>query len=165
MLTKIRNAKNQDLTFIVKLYNQYILHSCATFRYSPVTLQDRKKWLKKKKEKGFAVLVAESKGILQGFASLGEFRFAEGYRYSLEHSIYVAKEHSRKKVATFLMQDLIEKAKKLGAHSLIAGIDDANQTSHLFHQSLGFKKCGTLPEVGRKFDKWLNLTFYTLLLK
>ena len=164
MPMKIRAATLQDLPFIVSLYNENIIYATSNFRHSPVTLAERKAWLEEKEKKKFPVLVVENEGILWGFASLEFFRFAEGYRYTLEHSIYVAKKHRRKGVATALVKGLICKAKELEVHSIVAGIDDSNQASHLLHQSLGFKKCGTLPEVGRKFQKWLDLTFYVLIL-
>lgn len=164
MKTSIREAKIQDLPFIAELYNHNIKHTTSSFRYHPVTLAERKEWLVQKKEQGFPVLIAEKDKTLQGFASLAPFRQGEGYQYTAEHSIYVAVNHQRQGVAKILLTTLIQKSKQLNFHNIIAGIDDSNTASHLLHQSLGFQKCGTITQVGIKFEKWLDLTFYSLIL-
>jgi phosphinothricin acetyltransferase len=164
METNIRPAKTQDVPFITAVYNESILKSTASFRYSPVTLEERTKWLCKKEEDNFAVLVAEKGDALQGFASLAPFRLGEGYRYTVEHSVYVSSQHQRQGVAKCLLKALIQNAKKNKMHNMVAGIDTSNIASHSLHRSLGFQECGTLHQVGKKFGKWLDLTFYSLIL-
>ena len=40
---------------------------------------------------------------------------------------------------------------------MIAGVDAANEASIRLHERLGFVRGAVLREVGRKFDRWLDL--------
>jgi phosphinothricin acetyltransferase len=52
---------------------------------------------------------------------------------------------------------IIEEAEAFGAHSVIGAIDAENEASLRLHESLGFARVGTLPQVGFKFGRWLDL--------
>ena len=99
-----------------------------------------------------------------GFASYGPFRNWPAYKYSVEHSVYVHKDYRGKGVATVLMKEIISKAKEQDYHTLIAGIDVDNAGSIALHEKLGFHHTGTMRQVGFKFDRWLDLAFYQLIL-
>jgi phosphinothricin acetyltransferase len=58
-----------------------------------------------------------------------------------------------------LVAALFPRALALGKHVMIAGVDAANAGSIRMHARLGFTETGVLPEVGRKFDRWLDLLF------
>ncbi|GAJ10123.1 unnamed protein product, partial [marine sediment metagenome] len=99
-----------------------------------------------------------------GFGSYGIFRPWDGYRYSAEHSIYVAQHVRGHGIGGKLMEALIEKARAQHFHTLIAGIDADNQASCVFHRKYGFTEAGRFREVGYKFDRWLDLVFMQLML-
>ena len=108
--------------------------------------------------------VESEEGQLLGFASYGAFRAWPAYKYSVEHGIYVQKNHHRKGLGRLLMEHLIERAREQEYHVLIGGIDMANTSSIALHQSLGFAHAGTVLQAGFKFGRWLDLGFYQLLL-
>jgi len=62
------------------------------------------------------------------------------------------------------MQALIAAARENQLHVLMGAIDASNAGSIALHERLGFKHVGTLPQVGFKFGRWLDLAFYQLLL-
>ena len=62
------------------------------------------------------------------------------------------------------MQALIAAARQNHLHALMGAIDATNAGSIALHQKLGFQHVGTLPQVGFKFGRWLDLAFYQLLL-
>jgi L-amino acid N-acyltransferase YncA len=64
-----------------------------------------------------------------------------------------------------MMLALIEAARERGVHAMVGGIDASNAASIALHQRLGFKHVGTLPQVGFKFGRWLDLAFYQLLME
>ena len=47
----------------------------------------------------------------------------------------------------------------LHKHVMIAGVDAANLVSLQMHERLGFERVAHFREVGRKFDRWLDLVF------
>lgn len=75
----------------------------------------------------------------------------------MEHSIYVAEAHRRRGVATLLLPALVERARALGLHAMVGGLDAANAGSIALHERFGFERRGTLPAVAHKFGRWLDL--------
>lgn len=161
----IRDAQDADLPVILEIINDEILYSTSVYDKNPRTLDDQKLWFLKKQELNFPVLVAEFNGELIAYASYGTFRAFDGYRFSVEHSIYVKKAHRSNGAGKELMKALIERAIASSYHTMIAGVDSSNAKSIEFHKNFGFKEIGTIKEVAYKFDKWLDLVFLQLLLK
>lgn len=109
-------------------------------------------------------MVAEINGKLAGFGLYGEFRFKDGYKFTVEHSVYVASDFKGKGVGGKLLQSLIGLAKQRGLHTMIGVIDAGNTESIRFHEKYGFKKVGTIKEAGFKFNRWLDSVFMQLIL-
>ncbi|MFP5239956.1 MAG: N-acetyltransferase family protein [Acidobacteriota bacterium] len=150
---------------ILEIFNDAILHSTALYDYTPRPPESMAAWFEAKRAGGFPVIgVEDGTGALLGFASYGTFRAWPAYKYSVEHCVYVHKEHRGRGLGHTLMRELIEAARLSGVHAMIGGIDAANAGSIALHERLGFKHAGTLPQVGFKFGRWLDLAFYQLLL-
>ncbi len=101
---------------------------------------------------------------MTGYASFGDWRPFEGFRYSVEHSVYVRNDQRGKGLGPRLMQTLIERARAGGKHVMVAAIESGNQASLRLHERLGFSTTGQMPQVGIKFGRWLDLTFMQLTL-
>lgn len=110
------------------------------------------------------MLVADLDGEVAGFATYGTFRPKPGYRFTVEHSVYLGESFRGKGIGTLLLTELIKIAKEAGVHTMIGGIDSSNEGSYLFHQKLGFKEVARLKEVGHKFGGWLDIIFMQLIL-
>jgi phosphinothricin acetyltransferase len=122
-------------------------------------------WFSVKEKNRFPVIgCTDGDGELKGFATYGTFRAWPAYKYTVEHSVYVHKDHRGKGIGLFLMNRLIGIAREQQYHSLIGGIDATNAASAALHEKLGFRQVGLLPQVGFKFGRWLDLSFYQLLL-
>ena len=102
-------------------------------------------------------------GVL-GYASFGDWRAFDGYRHTVEHSVYVHPDARGQGVAQLLMQMLIERARVLDKHVMVAAIEAGNQPSIALHRRLGFVQTGLMPEVGVKFGRWLDLLWMQLIL-
>ncbi|GAB4084412.1 GNAT family N-acetyltransferase [Myceligenerans cantabricum] len=111
-----------------------------------------------------AMLVAEADGAVVGYASFAAWRAKEGYRYSVEDSVYVAPGQQGKGVGRALLTELVAAARASGAHRMYADIEAGNATSIGLHESLGFRRVGLLGEVGTKFGRWLDLAILELAL-
>jgi phosphinothricin acetyltransferase len=122
-------------------------------------------WFAAKRQGNFPVIGAVTEaGDLAGFASYGIFRAWPAYKYSVEHSVYVAAAHRGKGVGKQLLRRVIDEAQNQDYHTLIGGIDSANPASVALHKSLGFQHAGTIRQVGFKFGRWLDLDLYQLIL-
>lgn len=158
----IRSATEKDLGDILEINNHEILHSTVNYDYDPKTLEFQKSWFQEKIEKGFPIIVVTVDQKVMGFATYGTFRPKPAYKFTVEHSIYLHHKARGKGVGKQLMHELIRLAKKDGYHLMVGGIDSTNLDSLEFHKRLGFQEIGRFKEVGRKFDKWLDLIFVQL---
>lgn len=153
-------------TKILEILNDAIATSTALFDYKPRAPESMVAWFRAKEVGRFPVIgaIAADDQFL-GFATYGTFRAWPAYKYSVEHSVYVHKDHRGKGIGLALMRQLIEKAKEQQYHVIVGGIDVTNTGSIALHRRLGFVHAGTIRHAGFKFGKWLDLGFYQLLLE
>jgi phosphinothricin acetyltransferase len=163
-MVTVRLAEEKDLPEILAIYNDIIVNTTAVYDYEPHTAAMRKQWWETKKEQGFPVFVAEADHKIVGFSSIGPFRAWAAYKFSVENSVYVSPDSRGKGVGKLLIRPLIEAAKKLQMHTILAGIDASNEASVKLHEWFGFKEVAHFKEVGYKFDRWLDLKFLQLIL-
>ncbi|WP_024871036.1 GNAT family N-acetyltransferase [Tolumonas lignilytica] len=150
---------------ILAIFNDAILHSTALYDYQARTMENMVSWFKNKELGNYPVIGLENEsGELMGFASYGSFRAYPANKYTLEHSVYVAKAYRGQGIAQTLMQHLIALAQEQNYHTLIGSIDASNLGSIALHEKLGFVHAGTIRHAGFKFGDWLDLAFYQLLL-
>ena len=157
-MVTVRDATEADLPSILTIINVIILTTTASWSLTPLTLEERLAWYRDRAAQGFPVLVADDGRIL-GFASFGPFRPWEAYRHTAENTIYVDEQARGRGVGTALLAELIARAERLALHRMIAGIEAGNAASIALHRKLGFEEVGRMSEVGRKFDRWLDLVF------
>ncbi|KAF2408377.1 phosphinothricin acetyltransferase [Pseudomonas antarctica] len=160
----IRDATWQDLPAIQAIYNDAVLNTTAIWNEQPVDLANRQAWFSARQAQAYPILVAVENDEVTGYASFGDWRPFEGFRYSVEHSVYVRNDQRGKGLGPRLMQALVERARTCGKHVMVAAIESGNQASIRLHERLGFITTGQMPQVGIKFGRWLDLTFMQLAL-
>lgn len=143
--------------------NDEIEHTAAIWTTVKQTREEAAAWWADLVEQR-AAYVADARGQVLGYASWGPWRPKEGYRFTVENSVYVAPGHQGKGIGRRLMTTLIAAARDAGAHVMLADIEAGNTASIALHKSLGFETVGTLREIGTKFDRWLDLTIMRLTL-
>jgi L-amino acid N-acyltransferase YncA len=163
-MVQIRHATANDLQQTLDIYNEIIANSTAIFQYEPQTIEMRKAWFAEKQEKNFPVFVAEENNVIVGFSTFGQFRNWQAYKYSVENSVYVKADCRGKGIGKLLLQPLIDVAKEMQLHTIIAGIVADNEASLVLHKQFGFVEVAHFKEVGFKFDRWLDLKFLQLML-
>lgn len=152
----VRDATPADMGAVADILNDVIATTTAIWSDDRVDVRERLAWYQQRRAGGYPVLVAADDEIA-GFASFGDFRPWPGYAATVEHSVHVRATRRGAGVGTLLVRELIERATALGKHVLIAGVEATNNASLRLHDRLGFKQVAYLPEVGRKFDRWLDL--------
>lgn len=160
---EIRNARTDDAESIMAIYNDAVANTTAIWNETLVDVANRRKWIADRQALGYPVLVATGAGgAVLGYASFGDWRAFDGYRHTVEHSVYVHKDGRGAGTGKALMLALIARARALGKHVMVAGIEAGNETSIALHLKLGFVRTGLMPEVGTKFGRWLDLAFLQL---
>jgi phosphinothricin acetyltransferase len=150
---------------ILALFNDAIIHTTALYEYEPRPPAFMTTWFDTKERDALPVLGAFAPdGALAGFATYGPFRTLPAYRHTVEHSVYVHRDHRRQGAARLLLTALIDAARTREVHALIGVIDTANAPSLALHDALGFTRAGTLREVGYKFGRWLDVEMCQLIL-
>ena len=150
---------------ILDIFNEAILNSTSIYDYKPRTPEFMGTWFETKRKGNYPVIGAVGQaGELMGFATYGAFRAWPGYKYSIEHSVYVAASFRGQGIGKRLLHELISAARSQDYHVLIGGIDSQNTVSIQLHEKLGFQHAGTIRQAGYKFGRWLDLAFYQLIL-
>jgi phosphinothricin acetyltransferase len=151
---------------VLDILNEAIVNSTALYDYKPRPPGSMVAWFQAKEAGRYPVIGATAEsGQLLGFATYGAFRAWPAYKYSVEHSVYVHKDHRGKGIGLALMSQVIDAATAQQYHVLVGGIDAANRGSIAFHEQLGFAHAGTIRHAGFKFGRWLDLAFYQLILE
>ena len=164
-MTIIQCEYQKHAAQILSIFNEAILNSTALYDYKPRSAEMIRAWFEAKAKGNFPVIgVQGDGGELMGFASFGSFRAWPAYKYSVEHSVYVDARFRGRGVGRRLLEEIIEAAREQDYHVLIGAIDAANKPSLALHERLGFTHCGTIRQVGFKFGRWLDLSFYQLIL-
>ncbi len=157
----IRLAELRDAEDIAAIYNAEVTGSTATFDLVPRTVEEQRAWLRERSG-ALAVLVAvvdtEAGERIAGYASLSKFRDRPAYSTTVESSVYVHQDFRRRGVAHDLMVELLETSKSRGFHAVIARIADSQEASLQLHHRLGFTLVGVEREIGRKFNRWLDVS-------
>lgn len=162
-LYKIRLAVPDDTEPIRLIRNHAIEHSAAMWTTRLLTPADGEAWLNEGM-KTRSVHVATTGGQVAGFASWSPWRPRDGYRHTVEDSVYLAGDHQGHGVGTRLLAAAIDGARESGAHVMMACIEASNAPSVALHERAGFELVGTAREVGTKFGRWLDLTMMRLAL-
>jgi phosphinothricin acetyltransferase len=157
----VRDATEADVPAISALYNALVTTTTVAWTETPESLEDRRRWFAARTGVGDATLVAtDEHGLVIGYAAFGPFRDNAkwpGYRLTVEHTIHVDAEWHGRGVGRGLLGELVERATHQGMHVMVGAVDGANEASIRFHERLGFEVVARMPEVGRKFDRWLDL--------
>jgi len=160
----VRDAVEGDLPAVLEIYNHAIVNETSVWNDDVVDLANRIAWWRKRTSDGFPVFVADLDGNVVGYGTFGEFRHNQGYRFTVEHSIYVTSSVQRRGVGSVLLTRLIAEARSTNRHAIVGGIASDNIASIALHQRFGFVETGRMPQVGFKFGRWLDLVLMQKLL-
>jgi len=152
----IRGAESKDVFRLVAIYNHEVSQSQSNYESRLQTFEERSLWLDNLLVRGYPVRVAELDGEVIGFGALTPFHPLTGYRHTVTGLLYVDHQHRRTGVGSSLVEALIVEAKRRQFHSIIAGVNSANEPCLSLMARFGFERVGYFREIGRKGDKWFD---------
>ncbi|MBW6506252.1 MAG: GNAT family N-acetyltransferase [Rhodobacteraceae bacterium] len=153
----IRPADPRDFEQIMAFWNPMIRNTTVTFSSEEKTSEGLRDMIAIRRAAGAEFLVADAGGQVLGLATYAQFRGGNGYRHAMEHTIILAPEAQGRGFGRALMVALEEHARAAGCHVLVAGVSGENAAGLGFHAAIGYVETGRLPQVGRKFGRWLDL--------
>ncbi|MDF1696087.1 MAG: GNAT family N-acetyltransferase [Saprospiraceae bacterium] len=159
----IRPATAEDAIQITDIYNYYIQHTTVTFEKTPVAVQEMEDRIIKTQIK-YPWLVCQTDNLISGYAYATDWKPRGAYRHSVESTVYLRNGCSGQGIGSLLYTDLIQRLKKQKVHTVIGGIAQPNEGSIALHEKFGFKKVAHFKEVGYKFDSWVDVAYWQLIL-
>ncbi|MDR3341707.1 MAG: GNAT family N-acetyltransferase [Treponema sp.] len=159
----IRAVDIHDASAICDIYNYYIGNTIISFEEVPVSINEMEERIRKITSR-FPWLVWEAEDELIGYAYVNTWKERSAYRFSVEDSIYLKQGYTGQGRGRELLKMLLEQVKKLNIHAVVAGIALPNERSVRLHERFGFTKIAHFNEIGFKFNQWLNVGYYELLL-
>lgn len=159
----VRAATPTDADSLARLYNHYVENTVITFEETPVSAQEMASRIESVTGAGLPWLLAEHDGHLSGYAYATPFRPRSAYRFTVESTVYLAPEFAGQGVGTLLYRRLLEQLPPAGVHAVIGGIALPNEASIALHERVGFHKVAHLKQVGRKFDRWIDVGYWQFL--
>lgn len=161
----VRRAVREDVPAILDIYNDAVLHTTASAEYEPRALDSRYEWFDEHQREGYPIFVATKEdGMVVGWSSLSRYKERYGYRFSTENSIYIHPEWRGRGVGKLLIPPLIQAAREMGFHAILAGISADNEASIKLHAHFGFEKVAHYKETIYKFGQWLDVVYMEKLL-
>jgi L-amino acid N-acyltransferase YncA len=157
----VRPASAKDAVAIASLLNAHLATTTIEWTDIPQSADSILEWL----DEHETVLVADERGEVVGVAAFGWFRDVvkrPGYRFTVENTVHVREDRWGSGVSRDLMRALVDRARESGKHTMVAAIDGTNEASIRFHKRLGFVEVARIPEIGAKFDRWLDLVLLQL---
>jgi phosphinothricin acetyltransferase len=145
------------MPYVTAIYRNFVETSTAMFESVPPDESEMRRRRQAVLDRGLPYLVAELEGYIVGYCYASQFRPRDGYRFTVEDSIYVRPDCTGHRVGSMLLAQLILDCQLEGCHSMVACICGENVPSVALHTSFGFQQVGLLPEAGRKFGEWLRL--------
>jgi len=159
----IRYVEPKDAEEICGIYNFFVNNTDITFEEQPVSAAEMEKRIRDVTAT-YPWLVVEEEGRILGYAYSGKYRERSAYRYTAELTIYIKNGEEGRGLGAELMGRVIEETRRRGFHSLVSAIAIPNERSVSIHEKFGFEKIGHFKEVGFKFDRWIDVGYWELVL-
>jgi phosphinothricin acetyltransferase len=160
----IRPIIDADCEDVARIYNHYIRDTIVTFEEDEITSDDMRARVSNVAARGFPWLVAQRAGRVLGYAYAAPWKQRSAYRFSVESTVYLAADSTGAGLGSSLYAELIRLLRDGEVHAVVGGVSLPNAASIALHEKLGFRKVAHFSEVGRKFDRWIDVGYWQLTL-
>lgn len=158
----IRRVTKADSNQIVEIYNHYILNSITTFEENVISAKEMSERIVSTLKDDLPWLVVEEDGEVLGYAYANKWKTRSSYRFSIESTVYLDHNFQSKGWGSILYTELLKDLRSKDVHMVIGVISLPNVSSVALHEKLGFEKVAHFKEVGRKFERWIDVGFWQL---
>jgi len=158
----IRACTAADSAAIAEIYNHYVRETVVTFEETPVAPAEMAQRIADVGAR-FPWLAWDDGGTVAGYAYAAAWKTRAAYRHSVETTIYLAPSHIGRGIGSKIYGALLDEVRERGFHSAIGGVALPNAASVALHEKLGFNKVAQFAEVGRKFDRWIDVAYWQLI--
>jgi len=155
----IRPATPSDAAALAAIYNPYVTGTIVSFETDPVSADAMASRIQRIQE-AYPWYVREEDGAILGYAYASQWKSRSAYQLSVETTVYVAADQHRRGVGVSLYQALLPELRIRGFHTALGGISLPNEASVGLHEHCGFRWVGTLPEVGWKLGRWIDVGYW-----
>jgi L-amino acid N-acyltransferase YncA len=160
----IRDVDIHDASALTQIYNPYVLDSVITFEEQVVADEQMAERVREVLDSGLPWLVCEDDGGVRGFAYAAKWKRRCAYRHSAEVTVYLQQDATGHGLGSQLYADLLQRLRAGKLHVAIGGIALPNPASVALHERLGFRKVAHFAEVGFKFERWIDVGYWQLVL-
>jgi phosphinothricin acetyltransferase len=161
----VRTATAADAAAVAEIYNHYVTETIVTFEEDPVEPGEMARRIAEVEAAGLPWLVVEDEGEILGYAYASAWRPRYGYRFSTEVTVYLAPGRAGRGVGSALYRPLLKALRTRGIHAAMGGIALPNQASVALHEKFGFKKVAHFEQAGIKFNRWIDVGYWQLILE
>lgn len=153
----VRPYRVEDAAAIADIYAHYVRTSVATFDFEAPSLEATRDKYGAIAQKGHPLLVAELQGEAVGYAYASDYRLRHGYRFTCEDTIYLHPDHVGQGLGSHLLGEIVEAAREFGFKQMLGVIASEIEGSVRLHEKHGFAIAGRYPNIGHKFDRWVEI--------
>jgi L-amino acid N-acyltransferase YncA len=153
-----RPAVPADAEAIRAVYAPYVEDTVFTFEFKVPSVAEVSQRMQR--HPGHMWLVAEDAGEVVGYAYAWPFEEREGYRFTVETSIYIRQTRIGGGIGRGLYADLLSTLKQSGFATAAARIALPNPQSERLHEKLGFRKVAHFERIGHKVDRWIDVGYW-----
>lgn len=161
---RVRPIAPGDAAAVARIYNYYVTDTIVTFEEEPVSEQEIGNRINEVLAAGLPWLVAEEEQEILGYAYASKWKGRRGYRFAVEVTVYLDHERVGRGAGSQLYAELLKQLKSAGIRTAIGGIALPNDASVRVHEKLGFEKVAHFKENGIKFDRWIDVGYWQLIL-
>jgi L-amino acid N-acyltransferase YncA len=159
---ELRDATPGDAAAIAAIYNYFVINTTISFEEEGVSAEAIAQRIAGVQQAGLPWLVAVVDGEIAAYAYATPWRVRPAYRFSVESSVYVARDKARRGLGRALYDVLLARLREADIHLVIGGIALPNDASVALHEAMGYKKSAHFSEVGRKFERWVDVGYWQL---
>jgi L-amino acid N-acyltransferase YncA len=164
MTLSVRPATAFDAEALARIYNYYVLNTVITFEEEPVSAATMATRVADVQSASLPWLVAEVDGVVVGYTYASKWKVRSAYRYSVETTIYLEQGREGQGLGTRLYSELLRILREQGIHAAMGGAALPNEASVALHEKLGFERVATFRQVGFKFQQWVDVAYWQILL-
>ena len=162
--TDIRVISISDAEAVASIYNYFITETIITFEEERVSSSDICRRIEKVRSAALPWFVAERSGEIVGYAYASRWKERSAYRFATEVTAYVKPGLEGRGMGSSLFSRLLADLGRSGLHVAIGVIALPNEASIALHEKFGFTKAAHFKEAGFKFDRWIDVGCWQLML-